>query len=466
VSLTPEKIAASAPDQAALTAASKLLKPALWPLLVARNGLVWGECQGSGSSPYRVVADESDLGAKCTCPSRKFPCKHSLALLWLRAEGKATFADVEPPDWVSQWLGRRRGGKPGSGTTPESAATAASLDAIPVEAPAPADPKSEARAAAQRERTRKDREAAILNGLDELDRWITDQLDRGLAAFAPVATTQCRLAAQRMVDAKAGGIANLIDRIPAEMFKLPEAERPDYLIERLGALHLLAEAYRRQELLSDGLRADVRQLVGWTMAKDDLLNDAKAKTKSGRWLVVATRAEVQPDKLRRLETWLLSLDGGEPLFAVLIDFVPISGAGSTLRRIGELIDADLVFYPSAVPLRAIIHHQRSVPDAGGGEIPSGVTLSANLARYAAALAIHPWLDDWPLLVTNAKVVRSGDALWLTDMRADIGLPIQPALTVPAMPLVGLEGMEICAVWDGRTASISCARTPLGQWQIE
>lgn len=466
MSLTPDKIAAAAPDQSALTAASKLLKPSLWPLLVARNGLVWGECQGSGSSPYRVVADEADLGAKCTCPSRKFPCKHSLALLWLRAEGKTAFADAEPPDWVAQWLGRRRGGKPAPGPAPESAAPAASLDAIPVEAPASADPKAEARAAAQRERTRRDREAAILSGLDDLDRWITDQLDRGLAAFAPIATTQCRLVAQRMVDAKAGGIANLLERIPSEMFKLPEAERPDYLIERLGALHLLAEAYRRQDRLPDGLRADVRQLVGWTMAREDLLNDPKAVTMSGRWLVVASRAEVQPDKLRRLETWLLLLAGEEPLFAVLIDFIPIGGAGSTLRRIGELVDGDLIFYPSAVPRRAIIHHQRTVPDAGRAEIPSGVTLSASLARYAAALAINPWLDNWPLLVTNARVVRNGDALWLTDMQAEIGLPIQPALTHPAMPLVGLEGMDICAVWDGRTAAISCARTPLGQWQVE
>src|SRR2546423_12257836 len=87
--LSLEKIEALAPDQAALDAARKLLKAATWPTLACDDaGLVWGEAQGSGATPYRVVISEIDAGYKCTCPSRKFPCKHSLALMWIRAECK------------------------------------------------------------------------------------------------------------------------------------------------------------------------------------------------------------------------------------------------------------------------------------------------------------------------------------------------------------------------------------------
>ena len=99
--LSLAKIEALAPDQAALDAARKLLKPATWPTLACdETGLVWGEAQGSGATPYRVVISEADAGYKCTCPSRKFPCKHSLALRWMRAEGKAVFASATPPQWV------------------------------------------------------------------------------------------------------------------------------------------------------------------------------------------------------------------------------------------------------------------------------------------------------------------------------------------------------------------------------
>ncbi|MGB6721585.1 MAG: SWIM zinc finger family protein, partial [Terracidiphilus sp.] len=87
--LSLEKIEAIAPDQASLSAARKLLKPGVWSGLQSDGAeLAWGECQGSGATPYRVAISETDAGYKCTCPSRKFPCKHCLALMWMRAEGK------------------------------------------------------------------------------------------------------------------------------------------------------------------------------------------------------------------------------------------------------------------------------------------------------------------------------------------------------------------------------------------
>jgi len=198
--LSLEKIEALAPDQAALGAARKLLKATTWPTLACDNaGLVWGEAQGSGATPYRVVISEIDAGYKCTCPSRKFPCKHSLALMWIRAEGKLAFATGSPPQWVNDWLSRRRG--PSLATPAAGTALKASL-ALAVSgelAAAAADPKTEARAAAQRERNRQDREATILAGLDELDLWLSDQVERGIAAFLANAASACRQMAQRLM---------------------------------------------------------------------------------------------------------------------------------------------------------------------------------------------------------------------------------------------------------------------------
>ncbi len=65
------------------------------------------------------------MGSKCTCPSRKFPCKHALALLWLKAEAIVSFAETETPEWVSEWLARRR---PSTGGTSRAAASSADKD--------------------------------------------------------------------------------------------------------------------------------------------------------------------------------------------------------------------------------------------------------------------------------------------------------------------------------------------------
>ena len=102
--LSLDKIERLAPDQASLSAAKKLLKPAQWPTLATDgDGLVWGECQGSGATPYRIAVTEADAGYKCTCPSRKFPCKHSLALIWLPGPNRARPAarsPISPTGWV------------------------------------------------------------------------------------------------------------------------------------------------------------------------------------------------------------------------------------------------------------------------------------------------------------------------------------------------------------------------------
>ena len=215
-----------APDQSSLAAARKLLKASGWPTLAADGvGAVWGECQGSGAAPYRVLLHEADGGYKCSCPSRKFPCKHSLALMWMRAEGTASFTQGTPPPWVAEWLARRCGAS-APATTDDPGQARPSIAALADdEAPGDEDPKAAARAEAQRERNRAGREALIVEGLAALDRWILDELERGLAGFDGRAAANCGTVARRLVDAKAGGLADRVAALPALLLGLDEALR-------------------------------------------------------------------------------------------------------------------------------------------------------------------------------------------------------------------------------------------------
>jgi len=463
MSLTLAKVEEIAPDQGSLSAARKLLNPRTWPVIAVDDaGLAWGECQGSGSQPYRVVISETDLGYKCTCPSRKFPCKHALALMWMRAEGRDV-ATQTPPDWVNDWLARRRGPGARAPDKAEAKPKASIATALEPETPAAVDPKAQARAAAQRERIRAEREAAILAGLEELDLWILDQLERGLAGFQSVAGEQCGLAARRLVDAKASGLASRLEQLPATLFGLPEPLRADFLIEKLGELHLIAEAYRRQAELPGMLRADLRLMVGWTMTREELLSDLQAPHVRDRWMVLAATQEIQPDKLRRIETWLARLGEADgPRFAVLMDFVPVSvGVVGKTYSAGETLEAELVFYPSSAPLRAIIAQQfGSMSKDGRWQAPPD-DVSGALDRYEASLGARPWLGDWPIAVRNAIVGRSPDGLVLSDSKA--ALPIKSKEDDALLPLVGIEGIDAFGLWDGRRLDLKFAETPLGRW---
>jgi SWIM zinc finger len=462
------KLEALAPDQAALDAARKLLEPATWPTLACDHaGLVWGEAQGSGATPYRVVVSELDAGYKCSCPSRKFPCKHSLALMWMRAEGKLAFATGTPPQWVMDWVARQRG--PSSTAAPQPATPKASLDrAVAAGETAAPDSKAEARAAAQRERGRLEREASILAGLDELDVWLSDQLQRGVAAFVTSAAGACRQMAQRLVDARATTLATRLDGLPSRLFSLPDAARPEAAVVELGTFHLIAEAYRRQDELEHDLREEVRQLVGWTKTREQLLADANALRAAGRWHVIASRSEAQPDKVRRVESWLCR-EGGEgngPRFALLLDFVPLSvWGGAAGFRIGETFEAELAFFASPSPLRALIATQtsRSDPVMAVPPLPEGGLASA-WRDYEEALGACPWLGDWPFLFKGAQVRRAGEALFLTDpSNAGLALPIASDQVLEALPLIDVGPLDGAGIWDGRRMRLTLAQTEAGRW---
>ena len=65
------------------------------------------QCQGSGANPYQTQVDLQNIAFKCSCPSHKFPCKHSLGLLFLYASQPNLFSTGEEPAWVSEWLDKR-----------------------------------------------------------------------------------------------------------------------------------------------------------------------------------------------------------------------------------------------------------------------------------------------------------------------------------------------------------------------
>jgi len=77
-----------------------VLKRKLVGLFRSTDGtLLFGDCKGSGADNYRPSADFADPAKpvyRCTCPSRQFPCKHSLALLYAYAQG-SKFSEKEIP---------------------------------------------------------------------------------------------------------------------------------------------------------------------------------------------------------------------------------------------------------------------------------------------------------------------------------------------------------------------------------
>lgn len=66
------------------------------------ESILFGECQGSGKEPYRCSCDflrPDKPTHRCSCPSRQFPCKHCLGLMYAYVQ-KKPFKTAPVPDDV------------------------------------------------------------------------------------------------------------------------------------------------------------------------------------------------------------------------------------------------------------------------------------------------------------------------------------------------------------------------------
>jgi len=439
-----------AADQASLKAAAGLAKPGKWTGTGRSHdgALVWGECAGSGANPYRVIGDLRDLGAKCTCPSRKFPCKHALALFWLDAEALVAFPAGETPDWVSEWVGRRRGGagKPVS-TAPKDLAAALAVDAPVVE-----DEAAVTRREAASAKRAADTERAILDALEALEQWIGDQLRLGLAGFVDEATVRCRRIAARLVDGKAAVLGGQVDEVPARLLGLPAGDRVRGAAAELSGLFLLARAFR-----GSPRDPELRRAVAVAENREALLADPATLRVAGAWEVVAERVRTRRDGLVARTGWLLNLGPEGPRFAMLTDVYPASaGRRGSAFAPGEQFAGELAFYPARSPLRAVLV-SREAGDAPALDWPAPDPDQA--AALTAPLLAEPWATERPVLLPAGRIGtdHAGTAWW----RASDGATLLPIAEAAGLA-TATELTHAAMLWSGGRLELLAARTPWGR----
>ena len=451
-----------ATDQASLKAAAGLAKAGKWSGLGTSHdaALIWGECAGSGANPYRVAADLRDLGSKCTCPSRKFPCKHALALLWLKAEAILPFPAADTPEWVVEWLGRRRS----SGTTPKTPPPAASgvpktaskdVSAAGIAEPEPVlEAKAIARRDAANAKRAEDTERAILGALEALEQWVGDQLRLGLEGFVHDTTARCRRIGARLVDGKAAALAGHVDELPARLLALPPGDRVRGATVELARLVLLARAFR-----ADPRDPEIRRVVASAEKRETLLDDPAAPRVTAAWEVLAEQVRTRRDGLISQTTWLLNLEDG-PRFAMLLDFFPASVGrrGSTFVP-GEQFVGELLFYPARTPLRAVlIRRETGLIDGPPLDWPRpGTRVEESLT---APFLAEPWAAERPILLPPGRVGfdRAGTPWWHAR---DGSTPLPLAGEAEGL-MTGTELTCSAALWSGHRLEILAAQSAWGR----
>ncbi len=416
-----ERVINAAPDASSLAAARKLARPGPWSDTGSNDVLVWGKCQGSGKTPYQVSVDTVAPAYRCSCPSRKFPCKHALALLLLWSRGEAADAGTETAGFAQEWAAQRAE----RATVRERRQN-----------DQPVDPAAQAKRLAER--------MALMDaGIDDFARWLTDLVRTGLASARRQPYSWWDGVAARLVDAQLPGLAEQVRAMGSDVHA--RTDWADHLLLRVGRWWAVTKAWRRRSTLAADELADLRVAVGWAVPTADVQG---TEALHGPWLVLGAHRS-DDGRLQQQRTWLRGPDG---TVVVVLDFAAQSEALATPQLAGALLDATVARYPGSGQRRAMFTSPVD-PLGMAASLGEGGNILQALEAESAAVAVSPWRDRHPVLLGGVRVCPD-DHGWLRDSKGD-ALPLVDAPLDSLLALTGGHPVDLFGeLEDGRVRPLS------------
>lgn len=379
--LTEDQIYALAPDEASKKAGRDLAAPAKWVTKGINPQALWGECQGSGSKPYQTQVDLTAIAFKCSCPSRKFPCKHGLGLLLLCARQPALFSNADMPAWVSDWIGKR-----------------SDKEEKKVEkAEKPVDEAAQAKRLQQRGQK-------VDGGIAELLTWVKDMVRNGILTLPEKEGAYWDNMSRRLVDAQAPGLAAMVKNLAATNF-WNDGWQSSFM-DKLLQLYVVAEGYRNLEGIPELLQQDIRSAIGFTVSQDEL---KKQDGVTDTWLVIAKESRDE-QQLVIEQNWLYGLKSMQ--YALVLQFIARGQVAPLSLSAGMYLDAELSYFPSVLPYRAIIKTHAMAKAAPLAQTLKGWQQVAE--QETAQNSQLPFRNEMPVLVDALTVVQYQKQWWLQD----------------------------------------------------
>lgn len=409
LNLTEEQIIQLAPDASSVKAGKGLATPGKWVLLSCSDRAVWGHCQGSGKNPYQTVIDLNDIAFKCSCPSRKFPCKHGLGLLLLFAAKSDLFEKSEEPDWVNTWLSKR-------GAKAEKKEQKARSEK-PVDA------------AAQAKRQEK-RHQNVLNGIEDLETWMKDLVRNGLVNVPERADSLFENMARRMVDAQATGLAGRLRAI--EEINFIGEEWKYELTDRLGKLFLLAESYRNLADQPEAWKEEIRTQIGYPQSKEDVLT---GEPLDDQWMMLHKRKRIIND-LATETYWLYGKQSGT--FAILLQFLT-PGTSADINLLPGCVYSGKVYFYNGVGIPRRVLFQESTLTTETFVPQLYPNLKEGVAAYRKAMLQNPLAENIPVCINQVCLTYRSNRFYVKDIDSD-EFPIR---------LEEEKRMEILAITGGK-----------------
>ncbi len=414
-----DQVLATAPDDSSRKAGKGLTSPRHWSDLGSTEDLLWGKCQGSGKDPYQVSVDLNGPAFRCTCPSRKFPCKHGLALMLMWAANDGSVTEVgEVAAFAEEWATDRQDKAAKSVAKAEKAAAGETT----------VDPEAKAKREAKR--------AELIGaGLEEFDRFLIDLVRQGTATARSQPYGYWDGVAARLVDAQAPALADRVRHL-SSLANADPSSREDQLLQELGFLASVSAAWRRRDGLDDDEAAELRRVLGWARQGDEVLARGLVH---GTWFI-AGRTQEERGPIITQRTWLWNSESSH--WVLQLDTAS-GGAVPVGHGVGMVLTGTAAHYPGLPPLRLLPVALEARVDES--QLPDARTVNDALELVAKTYTGNPWVGPIPLTLGQVSLVRDDSFLLVDASGQYVRLPATAAPWM-LLALTGGQPADVFGEW--------------------
>lgn len=254
--ITEQQILAMAPNAAAASNGRKISQKGGFVRLQksADDTFYMGECTGSGKSNYITSVDFQEGGpvCRCSCPSRQFPCKHGLALLY-EILAQKSFDICEIPEDIlkkrEKKLAREAKAQESASGTEDAAGETKKKAA------------SKSTKAARAKKLKKQ-----LEGLALLEKLVQDLMRSGLGTFGGASLGTYRDLVKQLGDYYLPGPQRFLNGLVLEMEEFQKDNNEVHydnaidVLERLWTLVKKSRAYLQEKLEKEEVEQDDNML--------------------------------------------------------------------------------------------------------------------------------------------------------------------------------------------------------------
>lgn len=261
--LSEQQILALAPNPSAASNGKKISQKGGFVKLerTEDDTLYIGECTGSGKSNYITSADyidEANPVFRCSCPSRQFPCKHSLALMY-EMLAKKEFSICEVPEDIQQKRDKKQARE-------NKAAEAAKPESEMTEEERKKAEKKKAAAAKTAKNAKAKKLKSQLEGLDLVDTMVSELMSAGLGTIGGASLKTYQQLVKQMGDYYLPGPQKLCNQLLIEITAFQKDNNEEHydnaidVLKKLWTLSKKSRQYIESKLESDAVELDDNML--------------------------------------------------------------------------------------------------------------------------------------------------------------------------------------------------------------